>query len=136
MPTYNPLELCQELDPTTDGRRSFICDPGIIYPSTIQHIRQVIASPNLPIELYQDFSPPEIDPRAVARDYQAKARTLPVRAWDLALLPRQDLRSPEDESLRAEALTLARLWFTQALHVAISGNPLMLRILKDDHWRL
>ena len=142
MPPIKPLDMVVEKPISEDGRRSFDLDPDLCWPVILDRIQEMIPTNDLPIELYQDFSPPEVDPRAVARDYQSRARSLPFQAWELARLARDDPRflGPPDKvqpllSMRKAALEMVRLWFTQALHVAIDGAPLAIRIFNRPAWR-
>lgn len=112
-------------------------DPAVIYPATIQRIKEVVASRDSPIpeELIDNQAPPGVEPRSVAVAYVNTARLFPLEAWDWALQDRDLVYDPKQIALRAEALTLARRWFTQALHCAV-GSAVGVHILKDDYYRL
>jgi len=88
-------------------------DPGEMYPRTIEDIRHSLAT---------DTDYPLLMIKAMVKE-------LPVEAWDLALVG-------EKSELRARALEVARLWFTEKLHQTISHHSMTLHILKDDRWRL
>lgn len=73
------------------------------------------------------------------------ARSLPREAWGLALNEKRFCAVPE-VALRAQALELLRLWFTEMLQREHAGiphpaegeamAPLGLHILRDEAWRL
>lgn len=112
------------------GYSWFECNPEIIYPQVIARILEVLKSGEFPNELVDNNSDFDVDPRSVARLYLSDARKIPAEAWKYALQPRDKFQDQEKIIMRAEALHLARLWFTQALHVQIGGNGTPMGV----HW--
>jgi len=110
-------------------------EPGVIYPATVKRIREVIDSGEIPEELIDNRAMPGVDPRSVAMAYASQAKQLPNAFWEYALQDRGDFEDPIVIAIRAEALTLARRWFTQALSVAV-GQAVGVHILKDERYRL
>lgn len=117
------------------GYNWYAVDPAVVYPETVKRILDVLQSGELPQELVDDKAPVEIDPRSVARQYLAEARSMPEKAWEWSLTDRTEFKDPEQITARAAALELARRWFTQALHVAVGGS-LGVHILKDERFKL
>lgn len=123
-------------------RNWFIANPAELYPAAIAHIQDRLAAG---------------DPGdgIIRSQYYPAAAVLPPRAWELALTPRAEV-SAKDIELRAQALEIARRWFTELLHRALrwkaagvespvlwateppqpAAAPLGLRIEKDEDWRL
>lgn len=128
---FDPLKLCQP-EERADSVPWYATQPAVMYPATIARIGEVIASGEMPPELVGS-SNPEADPMAAAREYRLQARRLPAEAWKLAAAPAPS--DPEKRRVRAEALELARKWFTRALKLAV-GKSLGLHILKDPGFRL
>lgn len=128
------MDLKKLVDPENrdagDDRTWFRCDPAVVYPEVIERIQEVIKSGELPQELVDNASPAEIDPRGVARMYLSRAKAVDAAGWKYALQAREKFTDPEKILLRAEALEIARLWFTQALHVQVGGNGTPLGV----HW--
>lgn len=108
----------------------FTCDPEKIFPAVIARITQVLEDGEFPQELVDNNSQSEIDPRGVARQYLARAKKINPEAWQWALQDRGIFYKQEPIKERAAALDLARLWFTQALHVQVGGDGTPLGI----HW--
>lgn len=97
----------------------FAVQPAELYPATLAHIQKVLEGqrPPDPLGMYFDA-----------------ARRLAPAAWAAAELERA--ACPVDLlAVRAEALEIARLWFTEMLHQAAAG-PIGLHILKDERYRL
>lgn len=104
--------------PETDW---YLVKPSEIYPATVARIVEAIQTPEVvPAELI-DNSPTCLLPDGVARSYLTQAMMLPARAWDLTLLP-VGLVPDEDRKPRAQALELARHWFTEAIHNKIGRS--------------
>ena len=126
---YKPLNLCAPEERGDDSYSWFSAEPGKIYPATIARIKEVLESGELPAELVDYNAPAEVDPRAAARLHLGEAKGVKPAAWESALTGK-----PGDPA-RAEALEVARRWFTQALHVAVN-KPLGLHILNDPAYKL
>src|SRR3989337_2387695 len=94
--------------------RWYAFEPHVIYPATVKRIREVLASGEIPEELVDNQAMPGVDPRSVAMAYASSAKQIPGSAWGDALVDRGDFEDPLQIALRADALTLARRWVTQA----------------------
>jgi hypothetical protein len=94
--------------------------PSEIYPATLARIYQARNEDEAPEELIDPKSPL---PKGIAEYYQNRARSFSDEAFEL--------NTEEREAL----LELARLWFTQALHVRVE-RPIGVHILKDDAYKL
>lgn len=123
-------------------RNWYIANPTDLYPAAIAYIQSQLAEGKQGDGI-------------IRSQYYPAAAALPVRAWQLALMPRSEVSAKEIE-VRAQALEIARLWFTELLHRALRWKaagvespvlwaseppaaaiaPLGLRIEKDDDWRL
>ncbi len=107
-------------------REWYAIEPGKMYPAMIAEIQDVLATGRaVPASL------------ALHRN---EAQALPEFAWGLALKPRSEFNGPEPAvtdllKLRAEALNVARRWFTEMLHTAIGYKPMCVHILKDPDWK-
>lgn len=119
----------------------FELTPAEFYPAMVAHIREAIQSPDLPAELVDRDVNPQIDPLLAARRYYNYAKRIPEGAWSDALVPLAVLLSKPHIDIikrvrqRAEALELARLWFTRAAKNQ-AGRPIGIHILKDENFRL
>lgn len=114
--------LAVEVKAVQPGARRFEVKPAEIYPAALADLQSALEAH-----------------RAVDRalsTYKAQAVQLPPEAWGLAFVPRDELTSQAAIVARAQALELARLWFTEYLHQSIDGGLLEIRILKDEDWRL
>ena len=117
----NVLELAKVGELTDDGYVSVRVEPHKIYPPTIAHIMGVLES----------ASPPD---GALRQEYDA-ALALPDEAWDYALAGAETADIDNARELRAQALEIARRWFTEMLHRAV-GAPMHLHILRDERYTL
>ena len=124
-------------------RNWFVIDPGEMYPAMVEFIQAQITEGKQGDGI-------------IRSQYYPAAQALPAEAWQLALIPRQEVARKADIEARATALEIARLWFTELLHRALrwqaagmadatfwyteppegAGAPLGLRIEKDERWRL
>jgi len=94
-------------------------DPDVIYPKVINAIRLAVDEEEIPSGLAQ---------------YYHQALTLDDEAWRWALTPRG--QCPDAVlAARAEALELARRWFTAQLHAELGGRPIGVHWLKRSRWR-
>ena len=118
-------------------------EPGKMYPAMIEFIVEQLDNEN------------EGD-GIIRSQYYPAARSLPPNSWELALVPRQEVTKQTDLALRAQALELARIWFTELLHRSLrwqalgvkekkiwatdppptSGASLGFQITKDERWKL
>lgn len=115
------LNFAVEVKAHQPGWRRFEVQPSEMYPAALADLQDAIR-----------------ENRAVGSAlsiYQGQARGLGQEAWELALVPRDQVTSRAAITSRAQALELARLWFTEHLHQSID-SALELRILKADDWRL
>jgi hypothetical protein len=110
-----------------DDRVAFEIGPGVLYPEAIADIRALLASGYLP----QAKTKAGMDALMILH---TQAKRVPAEAWDMALSAEPPL--PERGEIRAMALELARLWFTEKLHQAVDYKPMALRILKDERYKM
>jgi len=117
---YDPMTLCS-LEPRAGyDFKWFAVEPAVMYPATIERV----------LDCLDGEAPTELGD--AAGSIMGMASQVPPAAWDLALSP-----APEDKGLRevrAAALEVARLWFTQAMQV-IHGT-LGIHITKNEDYRL
>ena len=116
----NVFEIAVRVDPTNEGfENRFDIDPAKMYPATIAHIVGVLEKQAMPDGALQQEYP--------------KAAALPAAAWEAALVSKDEC-TPEEIGVRAEALQIARRWFTEMLHRAVGGslNP---HFTKDEKYR-
>ena len=107
--------------PGEEDQLSFTIDPNVLYPLSIQHIRETLAAHG--------------KQTGVMAGYLSTASMLPDRVWSLALTPANRVEWP-DRALRAQALELARLWFTETLHRAVNEQPMKIQITRGLRWKL
>lgn len=103
-------------------RQWFVVEPAQLYPAAIADLIEVVEAGRQPSH-----------PALIAPYHRAKA--LGAGGLRLALVARAQC-PPDDLTIRAEALEVARLWFTEKLHQAIDHAPMGLHITKDDDWWL
>jgi hypothetical protein len=106
--------------------------PKKVYPATIKEITRRLALEEPPARFVQAGGEIRDNP---LRDLFIRAGALPPQAWDHALAARENF-PPRAREARAEALEIARLWFTEVLHQQIDYAPLGVHILKDEAFRL
>lgn len=96
--------------------------PDDLYLRALAAIRLALATHEIPAGLGQYF---------------AQAAQLPERAWELALVPRDQV-AEADAPLRQAALELARKWFVEQLRQETGQVPIGIRILpiNKERWRL
>jgi hypothetical protein len=98
----------------------FNIDPGDLYPPALAHVKEALA-----------FDKPD---GALAQEWD-HAQMLPPDIWDRAATEAREDFDDEGLAARAEALEIARRWFTELLHRSV-GAPLGLHVTKDERWRL
>jgi len=106
--------------PTTQDRQYFEYAPADIYPKTARKIIDVVRNHR------------EVPNNLLL--YLAEARRI-VDYLELVNTPKNKC----DENaipLRARALELCRLWFTEELHASIGFAPMHLHITSDERYRL
>jgi len=130
----NTLKIAEvEQRPQDSNVKWFCVAPSALYLTALTDLR-VAAQENRPF-------------RGILLTYLRQAQRLPEEAWELAQKPASDfwlMEAPlqdhiENErkvELRAQVLELARLWFTEHLHVSIGHIPMGLHILDDQDWSL
>jgi hypothetical protein len=117
----NVQKMVRDLENPELGRTGFEIVPDDLYPQTIQFIVDTLKK--------------QAGVGEGLRQLYNRAALLPKTAWAVALKPGAGF-SPNLRKVRAEALTIARLWFTEMLHASIGHTPMHLRITKDEKWRL
>lgn len=118
----NVLEYVTSEDRATEDRLWFSVDPADLYPPALEALMSAVAHGTRP-------------EATALQSLYARAQTLGVSGLQLGLEPREALPA-ELVLVRAEALELARLWFTEHLHAAVSHSPMGLHIEADEAWRL
>lgn len=129
---YNAAALAEREKQSGDNRLWYIVNPHEIYPATIERIQEVLQTGQAP-EL---VDPTSTAPNGVESLYIQEARSIPESAWRWALEDRGNFTDPKTIALRAQALDLARRWYTQALHVQVAGQSMGLHISGDSRYRL
>lgn len=110
-----------QVEPKPGEEYRLEADPSHLYPATILHIQEVLKGGNRP--------------DSVLATYYDEALKLTGEDWKVALLPVD--QCPEKMlNRRALVLELARLWFTELVHVNCGHGRMTLHILKDPAWRL
>ena len=105
------------------GTTWYAVDPATMYPAMLDYIQGQVEQENRP------------GPSYLVGLYDW-AKRLPGEAWAWARIPRQEVEGVEVVGLRATALEIARLWFTELLHASSSTAKIGVHILADDRWRL
>jgi hypothetical protein len=114
------FEIAVPVDPTNEGYENrFDIDPNKMYPATVAHIVGVLDK--------------QAQPDGALQQEYVKALALPAEAWAVALASKADC-APELVEARAEALTIARRWFTEILQSAV-GGPINPHITKNEKYR-
>lgn len=133
----------KERNKRQNERNWFNVDPATMYPAMIEFVQAQLAEGKQGDGI-------------IRSQYYPAAQALPAEAWALALMPRDEVTRKADIEARANALEIARLWFTELLHRALrwqaagmadgkfwhteppaeAAVPLGLRIVKDERWRL
>lgn len=106
--------------PDAPDYTAYVVDPEMLYPETVNHILSVLGIGTIPA--------------GALRQYYLEAQRLNLSAWDLALTPLEACPAAQRID-RAQALELARLWFTELLHEA-HGGPVLVHILANGKYRL
>lgn len=115
-------DLVVEEAPQRGGAVRFVVKPGQMYPAAVADLQDAVESKRS-VE------------GTLLKMYLETAARLPDRAWDVALVPRAQVRNGDVE-MRRGVLELARMWFTELLHRSVDNVPMELKILKDVDWRL
>lgn len=118
------LSIAKRQDDTEDGRKSFEIHPDNLYPPAIAEVRAEVAK-NLRLR----------DVPEHLEHHYPRAKRVSDAAWEAALKSKKEC-PPELVEARAEALEVARLWFTAELHQAIEKVPMHIHILKGEKWCL
>lgn len=124
----DPLSIAIEETRANDqGYVWYAVDPNEMYPETMEHILGVLSS-----------AEPRNQVTTNLLQYTFRAMALSAAepsAWGWALQPRASFTDARMIGMRAEALEIARLWFTEMLHAA-NNVPIGVHILKDERWKL
>lgn len=121
--------------PTSNEHSWYAFEPSAIYPVTIRRMQEAALSDSPPVELVETSEKGPND--GVARAYLAQVQALAsANALDRGLEEHGVYAEGTLEYVhRIQTLELARLWFTQALHVRI-GGPIGVKILNDKRYKL
>lgn len=128
---FDPLGIAQvEERPDLPGLTSYAAAASDIYPAVIARIREALETGEIPLELVDQNPPTGVSREQGALLYLSAARRVPEAAWSDALMPRSHFAEAETERIaaRAEALEVARRWFTRSLHLAFGGGRINLHI--------
>jgi len=134
---YNPYDLCEKSEnqePEAEMGTRFEIEPSVMYPATIDRIVDVLAFGKVPLELMDLHAVFGVNPLAAAEQLITRARKVPAWSWQDALAPKDEVGPGPRIADRAEALEIARLWFTQAMQV--KEGKVILHILRDERFRL
>lgn len=102
-----------------DDRAGFVANPADLYPAALAEVVRVVQTAERPSGAL-----------GLLYDRAQVLQTIDPDAYKRALTGK-----PGDSG-RAEALEIARLWFTELLHAAIDHAPMGLHITKDEHYKL
>lgn len=138
VPQYDPHALCEvseNQEPEVELGTRFEVDPSVMFPATIVRIQDVLLTGVVPIELMDRKPVFGVNPLAAAEQLILRAKNVPQFSWEHALAHKRDCPALAMAD-RAEALEVARLWFTQAMQV--KEGQVILHILRDlnDTYRL
>ena len=119
---FNVMDYAKptEADPGSD-RITFIVDPNEMYPAMIAFLKERLDQPA---------------PTGYFRVLFAILTNIPDEIFAAALKPLDELDNEEARVLRASVLEVARKAFTEMLHLAIGQQPMHLRILKNETYKL
>jgi hypothetical protein len=105
-----------------DDRNWFEVHPDDLYPHMIEFLRGVVET--------------QLEPGSPALQIlYRQARDLPLDVWGLCYKMAGEL-DRDERALRARALEICRLWYTEHQHATIGHKPMGLRIARADRWRL
>lgn len=121
--------------PTSTEHSWYAFEPSQIYPATIRRMQEAALSDSLPLELVETSEKGPND--GVAKAYLAQVKALAsANTLEHGFIEHGVYASGTLEYVnRIVTLELARLWFTQALHVRI-GGPIGVKILNDKRYKL
>jgi len=101
-----------------DNRQWLAVDPAVVYPAMLDYFTRALKDPTVAASI-----PGQYRPRVVS---------LSMGAITMA----GQKTKPDTREGRAQVLDLARLVFTELLHVAIEHKPMGIHILKNEAWKL
>lgn len=131
----NPMDYCH---PSEDENLDYEVDSGLMYPVIIRLLQSEDGQNEIRSDsigwVGQHGNP-------ILSMYLPRAQRLAQGAWGMAMQPMtgddDDFIMPsENRALRAEALELARLVYTEMLHQSLGGGALAIRLTKDDNYRI
>lgn len=117
----NLTEMFQVVE-RDDDRIGFVVHPGVLYPDTIAHVREIVQAQREPTH-------------SALKQLYDEALLLPADVWSWALVDRDAVEAAHVAD-RAAALEIARRWATELLHQTVGGVPMAIRILADPRYRL
>lgn len=114
----------------------FKAEADVIYPAMIEEILDTIKDGGETARSIVRGA--RLDKTPIFSQYLPRALRVPAVAWEMALQEITDDMSDESLEMRAEALTVARLWFTELLHCSVHNEPMIFRIISkpDKKYRL
>lgn len=134
---FDVLTLCSQEDRPHDAEVTwFVVEPSYMYPAMITRIQQALQDKEaVPAELIDTHGNEEIDSRSAARQHMRDAKAVAQEGWQLCDAENSDMLADGQRKMRAQALEVARRWFTRALKNRVDG-PIGLHILNDPKYRL
>lgn len=119
-----------------DREHSFVIAAHDLYPAMIKEILDIIKEGGE--EARARVRGDRLDKTPIFSQYLPRALRAPSMAWEMALeAPSADM-TEEGLAMRAEALEIARLWFTELLHCSVHNEPMAFQITStpDKKYRL
>ena len=116
--------------PEHDKGINFWVDGDRMYPDMIDHIQEILFMGARGRDFLDKAG---YTGTAIEKQYWRQAGRLPPSVWQMAKEAPVENMNPEHRQRRAEALTLARLWFTEMLHHAVNYEYLPFRIKSGPH---
>lgn len=129
---FDPLQIASVEDrPDLPELNTYAVAASELYPPTIARIGEVLEAGGIPQELVDPDPPIGVSREQGALRLLSNARRVPAGAWEDALVSRDEVNGAERLEARAQALEVARHWFTRALHMSTGGGGLNLHILNN-----
>lgn len=124
----NVTAMVTKLEPTQEREHNFEISSADLFPAAIDEILETIKEGGE--KAREIVRGNRLDKTPVFSQYLPRALRLPAGAWEMAKQEPTTDMTEETLAIRAEALEVARLWFTELLHSAVHNEPMRLRIVK------
>jgi len=122
----NVRDLVAAAPGAPDREHSFMIADHDLYPEMIKEILTTIAEGGE--KAREIVRGNRFDKTPIFAQYLPRALLVPHAAWEMALQEPTDDMTDEGLAMRAEALEVARLWFTELLHCSVHHEPMAFRI--------